>query len=621
MSVFSVSSKVTSTLALALGAVVVVNIAILFYVFTPRFDHLQNQHAEAIIDNQIDILRQEQRALDFLNIDWARWDDTYYYSQDGNQAYVTSNLIDAVFANVEVNCIYIFNKIGDVLWGGCYDLEKGSKLELTGFAKSVGNKTHPLLKFSHTLDGVVGLYKTSAGPMIVSSRPALKTDGTVDPDNPGGTIVMGRLLTESMINRISNTTPVEFSFPSKQESDVEKNEFGESVKILSVNEAGKVANIALTHLLQHENETMSVLSRISIADITGAPVLNLKFTIPKDISKEGDEALNFAVVLMAATGTGLLLMLSLLMRRIIIRPVKRLTKHIVALANAGDHRQPLAVSSTDELGVLAHEFNRFMGRLQSAEDHQREAEHVANMRQDELEKLNRQKDRFFSIIAHDLKSPFNALLGFSELLLLQNEKMDKAQVNEYCMNLNQAATQAYKLLEDLLSWSRLQLDRIEFEPELNPIDALIESNIEISRGAAAVKKIELATDSLPEVDVYADTQMLSTILRNVIGNAIKFTNKEGSIQVSAAQNDGFVIIDVTDNGIGMTDDKLSRLFVLGTNISTNGTEGETGTGLGLLLCKEMAIQNRGDIEIQSTENVGTRVRILMPTSAQPDDLH
>jgi len=224
---------------------------------------------------------------------------------------------------------------------------------------------------------------------------------------------------------------------------------------------------------------------------------------------------------------------------------------------------------------------------------------------DELAELNDQKDRFFSIVAHDLKSPFNALLGFSQILATKAITMPPDKVAEYGSLVNRAADQAYKLLEDLLDWSRVQLDRVEFEPESVDIGTLINTNLARFDPAAAVKNIRIKSGTMFERPVYADAHMVDTILRNLISNAIKFTPENGCVSVTAEQSCDWAEIAVSDTGIGLSKRKISQLFRLDKVNSTVGTSGETGTGLGLHLCKELVERQGGQIRVESAKGGGS----------------
>jgi len=241
------------------------------------------------------------------------------------------------------------------------------------------------------------------------------------------------------------------------------------------------------------------------------------------------------------------------------------------------------------------------------------AEDAVHIR-DELDTLNKQKDKFFSIIAHDLRSPFNALLGFSSILESRGPELPADQVSDYGRLVHQAAQQSFALLEDLLDWSRLQMGRMEFDPQPLDVGKSVEAGLFLFEPNAAAKDIKLSADHPRGLMAFADAQMVQTILRNLINNAIKFTPEKGAIAVTARRSGDGIEVAVTDNGVGMTAEKIERLFQLDEKTSTMGTGGESGTGLGLHLCKELVEKNGGKITIESTVGKGSTFKFTLPVA-------
>ncbi|MBU1099392.1 MAG: PAS domain S-box protein [Bacteroidetes bacterium] len=232
----------------------------------------------------------------------------------------------------------------------------------------------------------------------------------------------------------------------------------------------------------------------------------------------------------------------------------------------------------------------------------------------ELKILNANKDKFFSLIAHDLKSPFNALLGYSDFILSDYKDLNNKEIYEGTMHINKAARNIYALLENLLQWSGLQAGGIAFQPSNVLIYNLGKKVVELYQKNAEAKNIllELSIDKFCEV--FADENMLYTVLRNLVSNAIKFTNFGGEIEISAEVFDDIVNIVISDNGLGIRESDLDRLFRLDLSHSTLGTNNEKGTGLGLLLCKELIEKNKGTLSVSSKEGEGSKFIISLPAS-------
>ncbi len=244
-----------------------------------------------------------------------------------------------------------------------------------------------------------------------------------------------------------------------------------------------------------------------------------------------------------------------------------------------------------------------------------------NQREKELQKINANKDKFFSIISHDLRSPFTALLGFAEFLVNEIDTLSKEEIKEFAENIYKSASGTFALLENLLQWSRLQTSNIEFQPETYSLTEQLERVCEIYKVNSLQKNIKLQTNIEPGLTVFADQNMVETVMRNLLSNAIKFTPRHGSITVEAFNRKRDVVVKVRDTGIGMPKDKLDKLFVIGENTTTEGTENEKGTGLGLLLCKEFVENNSGKLTVKSKPGEGTEFTFTLPKKVKSKLFH
>jgi two-component system, sensor histidine kinase and response regulator len=229
-----------------------------------------------------------------------------------------------------------------------------------------------------------------------------------------------------------------------------------------------------------------------------------------------------------------------------------------------------------------------------------------------LKEINVTKDRFFSIIAHDLKNPFNGILGFSSILKEEANEMDVPTIQEYADMINRAALQVFRLLDNLLSWARLQQDQIPYNPTTLALKEIANEVISILEESANRKKISVKSIIPDSIMVNADAEMLKTIVRNLLSNAIKFTPSNGKIELSAYEDIVKVEICVKDNGRGMNKENLGKLFKLDTSYSTRGTQEEEGTGLGLILCKEFVEKHGGTISAESELDKGSTFRFTLP---------
>lgn len=229
-----------------------------------------------------------------------------------------------------------------------------------------------------------------------------------------------------------------------------------------------------------------------------------------------------------------------------------------------------------------------------------------------LIKLNADKDRFITILAHDLKSPFNSILGFLNLLTENIRKYDIDKIEKNVIIINNSACNTFRLLEDLLLWVRANSGKIPYEPQKLNFGTICNEVIENLKLTANTKNITIIHFSASEINIFADKNMLNTVLRNLISNSIKFTNKNGRIDIYAEQNQSNITISVTDNGVGINPDTLNKLFDISEKVTTSGTADEMGTGLGLLLCKEFVEKHGGKIWVASELGKGSSFQFTLP---------
>ncbi|MCP4401375.1 MAG: response regulator [bacterium] len=230
----------------------------------------------------------------------------------------------------------------------------------------------------------------------------------------------------------------------------------------------------------------------------------------------------------------------------------------------------------------------------------------------QLQELNASKDTFFSIISHDLRSPFNALLGFSQILADNIEQYTPDKIQAYARNVHTSADRLYTLLENLLTWSRLQRGAMQYTPELLNLDESVEDNILLFQIKAEQKQIRLTYDISEGLAAYGDVSMVDTILRNLISNALKFTQAGDRITVASRIAGEWIEIAVSDTGQGIKPDALPKLFRIDEKYSTVGTAGEQGTGLGLLLCQNLVQLHGGRIWVESEMGKGTSFTFTIP---------
>ena len=231
---------------------------------------------------------------------------------------------------------------------------------------------------------------------------------------------------------------------------------------------------------------------------------------------------------------------------------------------------------------------------------------------DELKNLNSSKDKFFSIIAHDLRSPFNGLLGFSTVMLEELQDLTSDEIKEYAGYIHTSAKTVYNLVDNLLQWSRIQTGRIEYQPIKIDLYEEVFKTLELFNSNAITKRIKLINEIHMNSFVHADQNMLRSILQNLISNGIKFTKTSGTIRISSKEKNHFIETEIADSGVGIETKDIVKLFRIDSQFSNLGTANEEGTGLGLILSKELVEKNKGQIWVKSTVKKGTSFFFTLP---------
>lgn len=230
----------------------------------------------------------------------------------------------------------------------------------------------------------------------------------------------------------------------------------------------------------------------------------------------------------------------------------------------------------------------------------------------ELRRLNAAKNKFFSIIAHDLKNPFHTVMGYSQLLSKEYDKFSEAERRKFAADINQSTTNIFRLLQNLLEWSRSQTGRLVFLPREIDFGHILKNALSVLHSLAERKHISIELNYDESLSVFADPQMIETVLRNLINNAIKFTPEHGKITISAMQTDNQVEVKITDTGIGIAEEEVITLFKIDSTIKRKGTHNEDGSGLGLILCKEFIQKHNGAIGVESTIGKGSSFYFTLP---------
>lgn len=328
-----------------------------------------------------------------------------------------------------------------------------------------------------------------------------------------------------------------------------------------------------------------------------------------DLRKQGIEA--------ALLATGISVLLALFISRTITKPLALLVDAANRLASGGLNRR-IEIRTHDELATLGAAMEHMRAELQelysNLELEVSERTRALENRTQQLSELNAAKDTFFTILSHDLQTPISGLLELIAFIPENLENLDQAELKETLDTMRTSLENFYELLKNLFTWSGIQRGTIKHRPQILHIRDTVQRNISLLMPVAEEKQVRLKSDIAPNVTAYADPDMVYAIIRSLLSNALKFTFPGDNIRVSAADRQNNLIeISVVDTGAGIHKDDLPKLFRPDVSHQTPGTAGEEGTGVGLLLCKELVEQNGGSIWVESEIGKGSTFRFTLPS--------
>ncbi len=294
---------------------------------------------------------------------------------------------------------------------------------------------------------------------------------------------------------------------------------------------------------------------------------------------------------------------------------------VIAYSNADERFYDYLISSVASLAMIyilveriVMQYRIYQKELLEEREKIHKQSAIIQQKNITLSELNRTKDKFFSIISHDLKNPLSTFRDGLKILKSDLDLLSPEDTNEIISTLKNNADTTYELLENLLAWSRIQTGRFPYTPEKFTLNGLIAFNIGLVEALAKKKNITIKHDESDIYQAYADQNMISTVVRNLLSNALKFTPPNGEVRIFINKGLHQLKISISDTGVGMTPNKINSLFRIDTAGSDLGTEGESGTGLGLILCKEFIEKNGGTIEVKSKPGKGSIFSFTVPTT-------
>jgi signal transduction histidine kinase/CheY-like chemotaxis protein len=590
-----------SRILLGLAAIVLLYgsavVAVEQLILRPGFEDLERTTTSHNLARAAHALDKDVETLERFCHDWAAWDDTWQFLQDGNAEFVHENLVLETFSNGNFDLVWIVATDGRVAFGEARDPANDYEpVDVAEFPSDRVPLDDPLFAPRALDQAVSGLLRTSRGIMLVSSWPVTDSLQQVESN---GWIVMGRFLGATHVAELVDQTRVPFVL-----SDV-----GAPREPADRTALRRLVSGA-TEVQVPRNEQVRQAWTL-LRDLRGQPAALLRTESQREITRRGSGVLEFAVLSLLAVATLLLFGVAFMMQRSVVRPLTELTAWAVSAGHGDAVLARVDSGRRDELGTLAREFDSMLARVEASRSEAREAERVAR-------DAARAKSEFLANMSHEIRTPLTAMLGNADLLM--DAGLPAAAQAEHVQTIRRNGAHLMAVLNDILDLSRLEAGRMTMESIACSPHALLHEVADMVRARADEKglRFEVGPAGPLPASIRTDPTRMRQILLNLCGNAVKFT-QAGGVKLTAClatrPDDPEPAVDflVQDTGIGLTAEQVERLFRPFEQADSSTTRRFGGTGLGLVISRRLARMLGGELSLASQPGQGSTFTVRIPT--------
>jgi len=586
----------------------------------------EEQDTRQMMRGIVNVLSQQIHQLNDNFTDWAVWDDAYRFVEDGNSAFIQSNLIDAQLAAMRLNLIAFVQPSGRIVFGTGFDLNKGEKIPIPAAIRTRLQPGDRLLTHSSLDSSLAGILPLPEGAMMIVSRPILTSSGK----GPiRGTLIVGRYLKEEEVRRLQAIVRVPLEFleygntpiPIQLKQPRRNNPEDISLAVQPINEK----NIAGYALLQ---------------DIDGKPALVIKATHSRSIYQQGQAMVQFLTWAILAIGLVFGGMTLLLLEKLVLARLYRLSQEVSQISGGNDLAIRVSAIGEDELSDLGYRINTMLETLQTYEQEQQQAAIALETTKDQAEQANRAKSQFLANMSHELRTPLNAIIGYSEMLQEDAADLGIADLATDLDKIHTAGKHLLGLINDILDLSKIEAGKMDLYLEDFDISDSVQQIAHTIRPLLVKNQNTLIVNCPTNLgNMYADLTKVRQNLLNLLSNASKFT-QNGTITLTVKQIDSppssplplsapesgnapcpmpsaplpYILFQISDTGIGITPEQQARLFQPFIQADTTTTRKYGGTGLGLAITRRFCQMMGGDITMFSQPGQGATFTMWLPVT-------
>jgi signal transduction histidine kinase len=601
----------TKTLGIV-GATLVALLVVLYFIsatiFLDGFARVEETTTRRNVQRALDAYTDEIAKLNTYAGDWATWDDSYAFIEDGNETFRTTNLNDVAMARLNLNLFVYVHTSGRIVFGAGYDPQVGQGMPMPESFRVHLVPNALLLQHPDIHLGQTGLVILPEGPLLLASRPILTSEGA-GPSR--GTMIMGRYLDAALIEQLGQRTHVGLNIQSFDAPQLSA-DFAAARALLLVGEPSVV---------QPLNDD-TVAGYTLVRDIYDQPALLMRVTLPREIYAQGRASTQYQVWWLLVVGLvfGGVTLVSL--ERLVLARLSRLGAEVSHIGISRDLAARVSLAGRDELAHLAAEINGMLGALEKAQvEHQRvenelyQAKEAAETANVQLERAARHKDEFLASMSHELRTPLNTILGMTETLQEGIFGAITHEQTEALCDIEASGRHLLALINDILDLSKVEAGKLDLQIEEVELVVIAQASLRLISQVARQKDLRIVSSLDSTVGMLqADARRLKQMLVNLLSNAVKFTSAGGTIGLDVVGDADAqrAHLTVWDTGIGIAADDLPRLFQRFVQLDSRLARQYNGTGLGLALVQRIAALHGGSVAVESTLGQGSRFTITLP---------
>ena len=582
----------------------------------------EEQGTRQMMKGVLSVFSQNLEQFNDRYSDWAAWDDTYVFVENGNQEYIQSNLVDTQLANLKVNLMLFVNSSGRIVFGTGFDLEARRKTPIPAALRPRLVASDRLFQHTQPTSSQSGVILLPEGPMLITSRPIVTSEGK---GPMRGTLIIGRYLDKGEISRLARLTQLPLTIrtidqvvlpPSLQSPFSPK-----PTRRPATPANSEVAAEELPVAVQPLNE-QTIAGYARIDDIYGNPALLLQVNNSRTIYQQGQTTIQYLVWTILTVGLVFGIVTLLLIEKLVLSRLSRLSREVSSIGSENDLSKRVAAIGQDELSNLAASINTMLKDLEHYQQERQQAATDLQKAKEAAEQANQAKSQFLANISHELRTPLNAIIGYSEMLQEDAQDLGQPELIGDLDKIHSAGKHLLGLINDILDLSKIEAGKMELYLETFDVAAAIANVVSTLQPLVAKNSNQLVVDCPTDVGLmHADLTKLRQNLFNLLSNASKFTHS-GTITLAVtrtpnptahnAASSSLLTFKVSDTGIGMTEEQMSRLFEAFTQADASTTRKYGGTGLGLAITQRFCRMMGGDITVESQVGSGSTFTMVLP---------